>query len=899
MKGYFTLFLITFSLSSIAQIGDKSLRKKNYQLWYNSPAPNRGPNKNIEVSGHGTPWDADWENWSLPIGNGYLGANVFGRTDTERIQLTENSLSNKGLYGIGSLTNFAELYIDFNHSNPINYKRSLSLNDAISYVKYEDNNVNYSREYFASYLDKVLVIKLKANVAGKISFTLHPSIPYLKNSDTTTLKDDGRTGIVSAKGNLITLYGNMQYYNINYEGQFKVINYGGTLISENDSEGNHGKIMVNKADSAIILVALGTNYQLKSTVFTEPVSTKKLADFEDPHQRISEIIRKASTKTYQQLKHNHVQDYQKFFSRVDLDFGTKESLLPTDQLLANYKANKIDHYLEELYFQYGRYLLIASSRTGTLPSNLQGVWNQYDIAPWTSGYWHNVNVQMNYWPVFNTNLAELFTSYADYNKAFRNAATKNADNYVKQLNPKAYTAGIATNGWAIGTGASPYAIHSPGSHSGPGTGGFTAKLFWDQFDFTQDLSALKSTDYPTMLGMATFLSKVVKEKDGLLLADPSASPEQKVNNKNYETIGCAFDQQMIYENHVDVLKAAKLLSSNDATIATLKSQLNKLDPIQVGWSGQIKEYREEKKYGDIGEYHHRHISQLVGLYPGTIINSSTPAWIDAAKVTLNERGDVSKGWSMAHRMNLWARVKDGNRAFKLYQDLLQQGTYDNLWDAHPPFQIDGNFGGTAGVAEMLLQSHQGYIEPLAALPLSWANGSYKGLIARGNFEVDAGWENGSATSFSIKSRAGQVCKIYYPNINRAILKDQFGKLVPYQKLGENLISFNTKKGQFFRVSSIPKFKKIAPPKNLTIKEKEDIALDWEISIEAKTYSIYIALDHSPIYKLLADKVTSASFIFKSEALNNAERGTLKVVAVDKNNQESEGALAYWINKSIK
>jgi alpha-L-fucosidase 2 len=899
MKRYFTLFLIVTALSSIAQIRTNNLPKKKYQLWYNSPAPNRGPNKNIEVSGHGTPWDEDWENWSLPIGNGYLGASVFGRTDTERVQLTENSLSNKGLYGIGSLTNFAELYLDFNHSNPTNYKRSLSLNNAISYVNYDFDNVHYSREYFASYPDKVLVIKLKANIANKVSFTLHSCIPYLRSSDSTALKDNGRTGIVSAKGNLITLSGNMQYYDIDYEGQFKVIHYGGTLKSENDSNGDHGKITVNKADSVMIIVALGTNYQMKSSVFTEPNPSKKLVGFEHPHQRVSEIINNASKKTYQQLVQNHLHDYKKFFSRADIDFGAVESILPTDQLLANYKAKKVDHYLEELYFQYGRYLLISSSRTGTLPSNLQGIWNQYDVAPWTSGYWHNVNVQMNYWPVFNTNLAELFTSYVDYNKAFRNAATRNADNYVKQLNPKAYTAGIATNGWAIGTGASPYAIHSPGSHSGPGTGGFTAKLFWDQFEFTQDLSALKSSDYPAMLGMANFLSKVVKEKDGLLLTNPSASPEQKVNDQNYETIGCAFDQEMIYENHADVLKAAKLLNNNNEAVEKIKYQLDKLDPIQVGWSGQIKEYREEKKYGDIGEYHHRHISQLVGLYPGTIINANTPAWLDAAKVTLNERGDVSKGWSMAHRMNLWARVKDGDRAYKLYQDLLQQGTYDNLWDAHPPFQIDGNFGGTAGVAEMLLQSHQGYIEPLAALPLSWPKGSYKGLVARGNFEFDVAWENGSATSFNIKSRAGQVCKIYYPNITRAILKDHFGKPVPYQKFGENLISFNTKKGQFFKVSSIPKFKKIVPPKNLIIKEKEDIALSWEISNEAKTYSIYIALDHSPIYKLIADKLTIASFNFKSEALNNAERGTLKVVAVDKNNQESEGALAYWINKSIK
>ena len=495
---YYSIILVFFFCNSILAQNPIKQQVKKYQLWYDKPAPNNGPNYNIVKAG-GTPFDADWENWSLPLGNGYLGASFFGRTDTERVQLTENSLSNKGLYGIGSLTSFAELLIDLNHSNISNYKRTLSLDSAIAHVSYVCDNVTYTRDYFASYPDKVLVIKLNSSKQGRLSFTVRPQIPYLKNTDTTTNKDDGRTGKVTASKTVLKLVGNMQFYNIDYEGQFKVIPYGGKLTSVNDSLGGNGKISILKADSAIIIVSLGTNYQMLPSVFTEPIPSKKLNGFPHPHKKVSDNIYKATQLGYNQLLHNHLLDYQKYFSRVKLDLGGNESLLPTDLLLANYKQGIIDHYLEELYFQYGRYLLISSSRKGTLPANLQGIWSQYNVSPWTSGYWHNVNVQMNYWPVFNTNLAEMFYSYSDYNQAFRNLGFQNANNYIKKKNLVLYDSVFGNNGWAIGTGASPYSIHGPGGHSGPGTGGFTTKLFWDQFDFTRDKSYLLKMDYPAML----------------------------------------------------------------------------------------------------------------------------------------------------------------------------------------------------------------------------------------------------------------------------------------------------------------------------------------------------------------------------------------------------------------
>ena len=893
IKLRFTLLITVLFVLIAGSLKAQKAISKNYELWYNAPAPNRGSDYKIVKAG-GKPFDEDWENWSLPIGNGYMGASLFGRTDTERVQLTENSLSNKGMYKIGSLTNFSEFFLDFNHPNPTNYKRSLSLNKAVSYVTYTYDNVNYSRSYFTSYPDKVLVIKLKADAAGKISFTARPTIPYLKNSDTTALKDDGRTGIVNAKNDVITLSGNLQYYNVDYEGQFKIIPFGGKLTAVNDANGDHGKIMVNNADSAIIIVALGTNYKMLSSVFSEPDPLKKLLGFSHPHQKVSDIISAASQKTYAQLLGSHLNDYQKYFSRVSLDLNSKIPSIPTNELLANYKANKIDHYLEELYFQFGRYLLISSSRKGALPANLQGVWSQYDVSPWTSGYWHNVNVQMNYWPAFNTNLAEMFTSYTDYNEVFRPEAFKNATAYVKKNNPNLVDNTLGGNGWTIGTAASPYVISSPGSHSGPGTGGFTAKLFWDEYDFTRDKKLLAKTDYPAMLGMAKFLSKVLIDTTGHLLAFPSSSPEQfGIKTRYYETLGCAFDQQMIYENHQDVLKSSEVLGENNEFLKLLKNQINQLDPVQVGQSGQIKEFREEKKYGDIGEYHHRHISQLVGLFPGTMINSKTPVWLDAAKVTLNERGDVSKGWSMAHRLNAWARLKDGDRAYKLYRDLLQTGTFDNLWDSHPPFQIDGNFGGTAGVAEMLLQSHEGYIEPLAALPSAWTSGSFKGLVARGNFEIAATWAKEGNVQIEIVSIVGTHCVVKFPNMRQLILKDGNGKLIKFKAETDNLISFDTQKGVKYILTGLKFDKNIEAPKNLQMVKKENkIFFNWEASTSAVSYNLYRAVENAATYELIKKNIKSLNCMYLLTDNIDNKRVTFKIVAVSKEKKLSEGSITY-------
>ncbi|MDF7800667.1 glycoside hydrolase family 95 protein [Pontiellaceae bacterium B1224] len=760
---------------------------KVYKIWDDEPCPNRGHDYSIKKA-RGYPFDEDWETKSYPIGNGYMGANLFGRTDTDRIQITDKTLANEGLYNLSGMTSFAEVYLDLNHPDPTNYSRTLSLNDATHRVSYQYEGVEYQQVSFASYPDNVLVVQLSADQPGKVSFTVRPEIPYLREAS----EKYARSGTVVALDDLITLSGTIPFFSVNYEAQIKVLNSGGSLSAGADT------ITVSNADSVVLLIAVGTNYELSSRIFSESIKNKKLDAEQFPHEEISARIGHAVGTGFDQLRANHLADYQNLFNRTTIDFDSEVAELPTKALLRNYQEGETNPYLEELMLQYGRYLLIASSRPGTLPTGLQGVWSQYEVTPWTGGYWHNINVQMNYWGAFSADLAETFVPYIEYFQAYWPEAKKNATNYVRKNNPDALT---EDNGWTIGTSGSPYVIHSPGGHSGPGTAGFTSKLFWEYYDFTRDENFLRETGYPALLGTSRFLSKTVKPTDdGLLLVDPSASPEQKVNGKEYITVGTTFDQGFVWENHNDVLKAAEILGAQDPHLAVAKEQMSKLDPILVGASGQIKEFREENMYGDLGEKKHRHVSHLCPLYPGTLINSETPEWMQATIVSLDARGNNTTGWAMAHRMNLRARTKDGDKAYEVYKKLIQERTYENLWTTHPPFQIDSNFGCMAGVAEMLLQSHEGYIEPLAALPSVWPNGNFSGLVARGNFVFSSVWKNGKATSFEILSRSGGPCEIKYPGIAEAQLTDTRGKAIEFTKKAEDRITFNTVKGTEYRIT---------------------------------------------------------------------------------------------------
>jgi alpha-L-fucosidase 2 len=553
-------------------------------------------------------------------------------------------------------------------------------------------------------------------------------------------------------------------------------------------------IRVENADEATLYFTCGTNYKMESRVFLESDPLKKLAPYADPHAAVTKRLDAACEMTYDELYARHVADYRKLFGAVTLNIGYDEAdfSIPTNILLARYQDEGRSAYLETLYYQYGRYLLIASSRPGGYPATLQGTWTAYDSSPWGSDYHHNINVQMNYWPSGIANLAECFIPYSDYAEAYMAAAKRIADDYIAKWYPdKLSPAG--ENGWALGTAALLYCITgtSAKDHSGPGTGAFTSLLFWDYYTFTGDKKYLREVAYPILRDMSLFLSKTLVEKDGKLLVRYSASPEQQnPDGSYYQTTGCAFDQQMVYENHRRVLESAEILGiTADPVLDVIRSQIDRLDPVLIGLDGQVKEFREEEHYGDIGEYTHRHISHLVGLYPATIINKNTPEWLEGAKISLTNRSDKSTGWAAAHRLCSWARTGMGNRAYDLYYSMLKNNTLPNLWDNHPPFQIDGNFGAVAGISEMLLQSQAGFIDFIAALPDVWRDGSFDGLVARGNFVCGCDFSDGKVTEMRITARSGGVCRVKYEGIADAKVS------APVNILLDDVIEIDMEKGE--------------------------------------------------------------------------------------------------------
>lgn len=488
------------------------------ELWYKSPAPDS---------------DFGWEHYGLPLGNGYLGAVVFGGIEKERIQITENSLCNPFRPG---LNNFAETYIAFPHKSVKNYRRSLSLDTATSTVQYTADGVQYKRTYFASYPDKVLVMRFTADRKNAVSFTLMPEIPYCADYCVHPEDGMGKHGEITVTDDCVILSGMMEYYGVRFCGLYRICSFGGEVTPTKRG------IQVKNADSVTVLLAVGTNYHMTEDVFLKP-DKEKLDRVESPYDKVQKILNEATEKDYDLLLQRHLDDYTAFFRRVSLDLCKPQPNLPTDILLKRYTFGKKSRYLETLYFQFGRYLLIASSRKGCLPPNLQGIWNVHNQAPWSAGYWHNINQQMNYWPVFSTNLADLFVSYADFNETFRKGAAQKADEYLgKTNNPFRAPSGSGENGWTLGTGVWPYALEAVNEfgHSGMGTGAFTAILFWEYYAFTQDREILEKHTYPALSGMAKFLSKILIEKDGKLLASPSASPEQKKDGKyrRYATCVC-------------------------------------------------------------------------------------------------------------------------------------------------------------------------------------------------------------------------------------------------------------------------------------------------------------------------------------------------------------------------
>lgn len=916
--------------------------QKELRLWYDEPAPD---DDNREWK-HVDSKNSAWETLALALGNSYMGAKVFGLTERERIQISENTLSTSGGTQNSGTTNFTEVYLHFDHtySGVDNYTRDLVLNNSISHVEYTYGGVNYTREYFTSYPDKVMVIKLTAEGEGNLNFTLEPKIPYYvfegKSGDVTvgdiSTADGVSSGTLTLEGHLpgsnkssseagyVAGSGTVGY-EMDFEAQFRVFANGGTMTSgytaaggqiDSVDEYSNGTLTVSGANSAYILIALGTNYEIDEQVYLEPNNSKKLDGFAHPHEKVTAMIEAASAKSYDELVANHVADYTELFSRVSLDLGSEVPDVTTDELLDGYGAGDYNPYVEELMFAFGRYILISSSRSGNLPPNLNGIWNRYHNAICLNGYWGNVNIQMNFWSAFSTDLAECFESYVELYNAYIAGNTENAAKTL--INNGVISSRDQVQGqlWSMGTGMTPFVAASClGGRDGWGNTPYMAESFWDYYDYTRDESILRDVSLPALISSANFLSLILNydEEQGLYLTPNSGSPEQSTTapyleyvnrNPGYVPQGTTYDQSMTYSNYVHILDALSIIDestlseSDRAVIARIREQIDKLDPIPVGLSGQVKEFREENFYGEIGETNHRHISHLTGLYPGSVINlKDSPAWADAAGVSLDRRGEsYIWGWSYVTHILSRARIGDGDYALEMLRGLISSAVAYNLCTlGGGNFQVEANLGTPAAIGELLLQSHEGYIAPLASLPQEWESGSFSGLVARGNFSVAAEWEAGLAKNINVTSRVGGVAKVFYPGIDGVtVIKASDGSAVSYTSEGTDLISFDTNAGETYLIGGFRAVEEIEAPQTLSfsVSAMGQYKLAAAAVDGAVGYNLYVANGNSPKYTLV-DSSVGGLFSYEADAESENVRKTFAVTAVNAEGRESDRALAYY------